>query len=230
MPDFCATEPRVTPIGAMAFDQTAFPNNIKLILLEVEWNRMRPGIAILALWIGWAVSWAVAAPWSNRTEKRPGIVTEIRYRLPMLIGALLLFVPAHRYEGPLRWWHVGRMGAWLCVALVAAGIAFAWWARLHLGRLWSGRVTRKADHRVVDSGPYAVVRHPIYSGLLLSMLATAVAKGTLLGAGGFVFLLLGIWMKARLEEHWLTQELGEGVYCGYRRRVPMLMPFGPKGK
>jgi protein-S-isoprenylcysteine O-methyltransferase Ste14 len=114
--------------------------------------------------------------------------------------------------------------------LVGAGIAFAWWARLHLGRLWSARITRKSDHRVVESGPYGVVRHPIYSGLLLSLLATAAAKGTLLGVGGFVLLLIGIFMKARLEERWLGAELGAEEYASYRRRVPMLVPFVPVGR
>jgi protein-S-isoprenylcysteine O-methyltransferase Ste14 len=191
---------------------------------------MRPGIVITALWAGWAVTWTIAALWSNRTEKKPGIGAEIRYRIPMGIGALLMFVPAHGYEGALRLWHVGWSGAWLCVVLIALGIVFAWWARLYLGRLWSSNITRKTDHRVVDTGPYAIVRHPIYSGLLLSLIATAAAKGTVLGVGGFVFLLLGIWIKARTEEHWLTQELGEHAYTDYRKRVPMLIPFGPKGE
>jgi protein-S-isoprenylcysteine O-methyltransferase Ste14 len=190
---------------------------------------MRPGIVISALWAGWAVTWAIAASWSNRTEKRPGIGAEIRYRIPMGIGALLMFVPAHGYEGALRLWHVGWSGAWLCVILVALGILFAWWARLYLGRLWSSNITRKTDHRVVDSGPYGIVRHPIYSGLLLSLIATAAAKGTVPGVAGFVFLALGIWIKARTEEQWLTQELGADAYTDYRKRVPMLIPFGPKG-
>ena len=190
---------------------------------------MRPGIAIVGLWIGWGLSWAIAAFWSNPTEKRPGIGTEIRYRIPMHIGALLMVVPAHGYEGLLRLWHVGWTGAWVCVALVALGIGFAWWARVYLGQLWSAHITRKADHRVVDSGPYGVVRHPIYSGLLLSLLATSAAKGTVFGVGGFALLLLGTWMKARLEEQWLARELDEGAYADYRKRVPMLMPFGPKG-
>jgi protein-S-isoprenylcysteine O-methyltransferase Ste14 len=188
---------------------------------------MRPEITILALWIGWVVTWVIAALWSNRTENRPGIDAEVRYRIPMGIGAVLMFAPAR--EGELRLWHVGWNGAWLCVALVALGFIIAWWARLYLGPLWSAHITRKADHRVVDSGPYAMVRHPIYFGLLLSLLATAAAKGTLLSVGGFVFLLLGIWMKARLEERWLTQELGERAYADYRKRVPMLIPFVPKG-
>jgi protein-S-isoprenylcysteine O-methyltransferase Ste14 len=190
---------------------------------------MRPGLVIVALWAVWAASWAAAAVWRDRTEARPPIGAEIRYRLPMIAGALLLLVPAHGYEGALRLWHVGWTGAWVCVASVALGIAFAWWARLHLGRLWSGRITRKMNHRVVDSGPYGIVRHPIYTGLLCSLLATTVAKGTVPGIAGFAFLLLGIWMKARLEERWLTQELGSGDYASYRERVPMLMPFGRRG-
>lgn len=190
---------------------------------------MRPGHVIPELWLGWAVSWVLAALWSNRTEKRPAVSTEIRYRVPMLLGVAMMFLSADGHEDTLRLWHVGRSGAWLCVAGVAVGIAFTWWARIHLGRLWSGRITRKADHHVVDSGPYAMVRHPIYSGLLLALLATAAVKGTLFGVVGFLFLLLGIWMKARLEERWLIGELGHGAYTNYRARVPMLVPFGPKG-
>jgi len=191
---------------------------------------MRPGIVIIALWIGWVLSWVLAAAWSNRTEQRPAFATEIGYRILLIGGALLMFPPAHGYEGRLRLWHVGWGGAWLCVAGVALGIAVAWWARLYLGPLWSSRITRKSDHRVVDTGPYSMVRHPIYSGLLLSLLATAVAKGTLLGIAGFALLLVGMWMKARQEEHWLSQQLGEGAYADYRKRVPMLLPFRLKGR
>jgi protein-S-isoprenylcysteine O-methyltransferase Ste14 len=189
---------------------------------------MRPYIAILALWIGWLLSWLIAARWSNPTENRPALWAEIRYRIPMAVGAPLLFWPAHGYEGVLRVWHIGWTGAWLCVALVALGIALAWWARLYLGRFWSANITRKTDHRVVDTGPYSWVRHPIYTGLLFSLLATAAAKGTWLGFAGFACLLLGMFMKARLEESWLSQELGAGAYTDYRKRVPMLIPFGPK--
>jgi protein-S-isoprenylcysteine O-methyltransferase Ste14 len=188
---------------------------------------MHPSEAIVLLWTGWVVSWLAAAWWSNRTEKRPGIGGELAYRLPMLLGAALLLVPAHGYDGVLRLWHVGWTGAWICVALIAAGIVFAWWARLHLGRLWSGRITRKADHHVVDTGPYALVRHPIYTGLLLALLATMAAKGTVPAIAGFACLLGGIWLKARQEEDWLGQELGD-PYRAYRRRVPMLLPFGPR--
>lgn len=190
---------------------------------------VRPGLVILGLWIVWALSWMLAALWSSRVASRPDLGSQIRYRIPMVIGVVLLLIPSHRYEGPLRLWHVGWAGAWTCVGLELLGILFAWWARIHLGALWSGNVTRKANHRVVESGPYGIVRHPIYTGLLLALLATATAKGTLPALAGLASLLLGIWMKARLEERWLMQELGEADYVDYRARVPMLLPYGPRG-
>lgn len=190
---------------------------------------MHPGIAIIGLWLLWGVSWLTASQWSNSTEKRPGLGAEAGYRIVQLLGIVLFFIPAHSYEGVLRLWHVGWTGAWLCVALIALGFAFCWWARIHLGRLWSGMVTRKADHKVIDTGPYALVRHPIYTGILLAVFATMAAKGTVLAIVGALLIVIGIWMKARLEERWLSQELGAGAYEEYRRRVPMLLPFGPKG-
>jgi protein-S-isoprenylcysteine O-methyltransferase Ste14 len=186
---------------------------------------MRPGEAILLLWIGWLASWIAAARWSGQTEERSAIGNALGYRSAMILGTVLMFIPAHGYEGPLRLWHIGLRGAWISVVIVAAGIACAWWARLHLGSLWSSSVTRKANHRVVDTGPYGWVRHPIYFGLLLSLLATAAAKGTVLGVAGFGFLLLGMVMKARLEERWLAAQLQDGAYAAYRRRVPMLIPL-----
>jgi protein-S-isoprenylcysteine O-methyltransferase Ste14 len=188
---------------------------------------VHPRLVIIGLWAAWAISWLTAAVWMDPAQKRVGLRAELPYRLTMWLGMAVLFVPAHGYEGVLRLWHIGLAGAWICIALIALGIAFAWWARIHLGRLWSGEITVKADHRIVDTGPYAIVRHPIYTGLLLSIFATAAAKGTILGLAGAGLLLLGIWLKAQIEERWLAGELGS-VYDAYRRRVPMLVPFGPK--
>jgi protein-S-isoprenylcysteine O-methyltransferase Ste14 len=187
-------------------------------------------IALLigALWAGFALSWLAAATWSSAVEKRVGLRSELAYRAILVIGGIVFFIPAHGYEGPLRLWLVTRNEAWICVGLIALGFAFSWWARIYLGPLWSGQVTTKADHRVVDRGPYAIVRHPIYTGILLAIFATAAAKGTVLGLAGAAAMTLGIWMKARLEERWLRQELGADAYDAYRRRVPMLMPFGPR--
>ncbi len=189
---------------------------------------MRPGLAIIALWVSWALSWLLAAAWSGETQKQESLAAQLAYRGLLVLGAFVLGIPAHRYSGSLRVWQVDRAEAWLCVGVIAVGIAFAWWARIGMGRLWSGRITRKADHVVLDSGAFAIVRHPIYFGILLAVYATAVAKGTLWGLAGALLVTVGIVMKARREERWLTVELG-AAYGAYRSRVPMLFPFGPRG-
>ncbi len=190
---------------------------------------MQLGLVIAAVWIAFIVSWFAAALWSDRPAKRASSAEERGYRIAVGVGAILLAVPAHGYAGPLRLWYVTRAEAWVCVGLIVAGLAFSWWARLHLGRLWSARVVTKAGHRVIDTGPYGLVRHPIYTGILLALYATAAVKGTVLGVAGVALMTYGFWLKARLEERWLGQELPAGDYAAYRRRVPMLLPFGPKG-
>ena len=122
----------------------------------------------------------------------------------LLIGGVLFLIPARGYHGWMRFWSVGSRGAWICAGVILAGFAFCWWARIFLGQLWSSDVTKKHDHHIVDTGPYALVRHPIYTGLLLALIATAAAKGTLLGIAGLVLIALGLWMKARLEERFLS--------------------------
>ena len=114
--------------------------------------------------------------------------------------------------------------------IAVAGLAFAWWARIHLGTLWSGRVTRKAGHRVVDTGPYGIVRHPIYTGLIAAMLATALLRPGPFGIAGIALIALSFVIKYRLEERFLMEELGP-EYAAYRKRVPALVPFWPmRGK
>lgn len=186
---------------------------------------MTPGHAIIALWTAFIISWLTAALWAAPAEKRAGLGAEARYRIVLLAGTLLFVIPAHGYQGWMRLWQVSRMEAWICAGLIAAGFALSWWARIYLGRLWSSQVTKKADHHIVDTGPYALVRHPIYTGLLLAVFATAAAKGTLVGISGAAIMTLGIWMKAQLEENFLRTELGPAAYDDYCRRVPMLIPF-----
>ncbi|MBY0420832.1 MAG: isoprenylcysteine carboxylmethyltransferase family protein, partial [Parvularculaceae bacterium] len=117
--------------------------------------------------------------------------------------------------------------AWATLIFPVGGFLFAWWARIHLGGLWSSGVTRKDDHRIVDDGPYGIVRHPIYTGLLAGALGLLVIGATPVGLGGFALLSLGVFLKALLEERFLGEELGPEAYGAYRRRTPMLIPFLP---
>ncbi|HEY8950377.1 MAG TPA: isoprenylcysteine carboxylmethyltransferase family protein [Rhizomicrobium sp.] len=187
---------------------------------------MNGALIIVGLWILFALSWIAAVPWSNKVEKRVGLSKELAYRIVLIVGGIVFFIPAHHYEGPLRLWYPSLDLFWTTVVAIVLGFAFAWWARIWLGSLWSGQVTKKENHRVVDTGPYRIVRHPIYTGILLATYATMALKGTILGIAGALIITLGLWMKARLEEGWLEQEV-EG-YGAYRHRVPMLLPFGPK--
>jgi protein-S-isoprenylcysteine O-methyltransferase Ste14 len=197
---------------------------------------------LIVIWIGWLFSWVVAAGWSRKTVKAPSAAREIPYRLVQGVGLAMVFMSIGGLSGrplppnappvvstlfaPL--WVLPSAGAWIAIALCAAGFAFAWWARLHLGTLWSSSVTRKEDHRIVDTGPYGIVRHPIYTGMLMGAIALVVASGTTLALIGFAVFVVGILMKARLEERFLSGELGVEAYESYRRRVPMLVPFaGP---
>jgi protein-S-isoprenylcysteine O-methyltransferase Ste14 len=186
---------------------------------------MRIGTIIVGLWAAFALSWLLAAVWAGRTEKNAGFGEEWPYRSILAVGAILFFIPAHGYVGWMRLWWPPLTLVWICVALIAVGFAFCWWARIHLGRLWSGVITRKEGHHIVDTGPYALVRHPIYSGLLLAVIATTIAKGTLIGIAGAILMGVSFYMKARLEERFLREELGAAAYDRYSSRVPMLVPF-----
>jgi protein-S-isoprenylcysteine O-methyltransferase Ste14 len=177
------------------------------------------------VWGLWLVSWLIAAIWSDRAAKRPALGAELLYRLVTLAGAVLMF--SFGYWGRSLY-QVRPFLAAALIALQVAGFAFCWWARLHLGRLWSGSITRKADHHVVDTGPYGLVRHPIYTGLDTAAIALAVLSGQAQVMVGSVLIILGCWIKAKVEEGWLRQELGEAAYDAYAARTPMLVPFWPK--
>lgn len=114
---------------------------------------------------------------------------------------------------------------WAMFALACVGLIFTWMARLHLGPLWSSTSAPTEDHRIVDTGPYGVVRHPVYAGLLLAATALAVERGRLEAVAGVLVLVAAISLRAKLEERFLRRDLGDEAYARYRARVPMLVPF-----
>jgi protein-S-isoprenylcysteine O-methyltransferase Ste14 len=112
---------------------------------------------------------------------------------------------------------------WTGIALTFAGTAIAIWARFILGENWSGKVTLKMGHELVRSGPYAYVRHPIYTGLLLAVIGTALEIGEWRGVPAVVLLAIALSLKARREEQFLTTEFGER-YRQYQQRTGSLVP------
>lgn len=199
---------------------------------------LTPPYFIYVPWALWFVSWFLASGWSNVTVRRPSLQREALYRVFQILGFVFLltfseYTPGGR-EGPFDMlfkplWLTPDLVGWVMVLVAIGGFAFCWWARLHLGRLWSASVTRKEGHRVVDRGPYAIVRHPIYTGLLIAAIGTAVIKATPIAFVGVVLMTIAFVIKGRLEENFLREELGAADYDAYRKRVPMLVPFAPTG-
>jgi protein-S-isoprenylcysteine O-methyltransferase Ste14 len=118
---------------------------------------------------------------------------------------------------------------WALFALALAGFVFTWAARLHLGPLWSNAAAPWEDHRIVDTGPYGLVRHPVYAGLLLAAWATALELGRIEALAGAALVTISLSMRARLEERALRRDVSEAAYGAYRARVPMLLPFARFG-
>jgi protein-S-isoprenylcysteine O-methyltransferase Ste14 len=197
-----------------------------------------PNAFVFAAWIAWVLSWMAAAFWSRATVRHANFALQALYRIPETLGFVLLIGIAQARGVPhavkhatgvyvSRLWWIPRPAAWLFAGLCVIGFLFAWWARLYLGSLWSGSITAKRDHRVVDTGPYRLVRHPIYTGILFSAIATTIMNGTAAALAGTVLLTLGFYFKARQEERFLRRELGAEAYDSYAARTPMLIPFLP---
>jgi len=193
------------------------------------WLATWPTQLLALIWICWLVSWVVGSFWAAPTAKRPVTWRARAHRLPIIIGGLLLtpWIAQILAERPL--WNLGNGGIYVLAVFMVAGLLFTWWGRIHLGRFWSNEITRKEGHRVIDTGPYGLVRHPIYTGLIAAILATGLAVGTVTAILGAVLISFGLSVKARAEESFLTSELDPSAYESYRRRVPMLIPFLPAG-
>jgi protein-S-isoprenylcysteine O-methyltransferase Ste14 len=180
---------------------------------------------ILGLWLAWALYWTVSAFAAKATQRRESLGSRASHLLPLLLGVYLILWPQVRLPGLSDQILPDVLARyWIAVALLVLGLGFTVWARLHLGRNWSGTVTQKAGHELVRSGPYALVRHPIYTGLLTALLATAIALGEPRGFIGVLLVLASFWRKLRIEEGFMRQ-LFPGQYERYMAEVPALVPF-----
>lgn len=188
---------------------------------------MPPGLqeSISAVWIAFLAVWTAAAFTVKQAARTQPAGSRLAQSGLMAVAFVFLFTGWLRY-GPLAWRFAPASSrvAWLGFALTLAGAALAVWARIFLGRNWSGTVTIKQDHHLVRRGPYAFVRHPIYSGILLALLGTAIAFGEVRGLAGVGAALGGFLLKSRLEEAFLAEQFG-AEYARYRREVRAFLPF-----
>jgi len=180
---------------------------------------------ILWLWWGWGLYWMLSALRNKATERRESLASRLTHLLPLALGAALLAWPHPRWSA-LAWrmWPPSPAACRIGAALVTAGLAFAIWARVHLGGNWSGTVTVKQGHELIRSGPYAHVRHPIYTGLITALLGTTVASGTVHAAIGLAIIVVSFVRKSHSEEDFM-RETFPGEYQRYNVEVPALIPF-----
>jgi len=177
------------------------------------------------LWVAWALYWSLAARSARPTRRRESLGSRLAHLVPLTVGGMLLAGRALPWAAlSRRLWPPSPLPDWFGVALLAGGLAFAVWARVHLGSNWSGSVTVKEGHELVRSGPYAYVRHPIYTGLLAAVLGTAIASGTVRAALAFAIIAAALARKSRTEEAFMRATF-PGEYERYSAAVPALIPF-----
>lgn len=174
------------------------------------------------LWGIWLFYWVASAQFTLKQKKREGIA-RIQHTIPTFIGVFSVF--HQTWEHPLFGQAIAAIPVkWLGVAIVAAGHTFAFWARIHLGKYWSGTVALKEGHKIISTGPYGMVRHPIYTGLLSAILGSAVAAGGLDGFIGFAIMIPAYIIKWKREEKLLIGEFGQ-EYRDYMKKTPAIVPF-----
>jgi protein-S-isoprenylcysteine O-methyltransferase Ste14 len=176
-----------------------------------------------AIWLAFIVYWSAAAPKGSAPLRRSESKQSRAVHVWLLWGALLLlFLPVPGLRGRYLPLITGIVAAGLATEIASA--LFAAVARKHLGRNWSGAVAVNVEHRLVETGPYRWVRHPIYTGMLGMYAGTALVSGELHALIALLLILFAYYRKIRLEERILREEIGS-TYDEYRRRTWALVPW-----
>jgi protein-S-isoprenylcysteine O-methyltransferase len=177
------------------------------------------------LWLVLALVWIVNALRTKRTVRSQSSGAQMLYTAILVLGVLMIFAK----QSGIPWLDRQLFPVSVPVVLagflvVLMGVAFSIRARLILGSNWSNRVTVKENHTLVRTGPYRIVRHPIYSGILVGMLGSAVQRGGIRCFAGVLICGLSFWLKTRAEERFMVQSFGK-EYLQYCHTVKALVPF-----
>ena len=175
------------------------------------------------LWVAWGAYWIIASRFVQRAKESEGIVLRLQHLIPAAAGFILIFNFFHRIWifGPI---YGNQILAIVGLVITACGLSFATCARVHLGKYWSGIITLKEGHRLIRTGPYSIVRHPIYTGFLLGALGSAMTAGTGDAIVGFLIMVVAYIVKIKREEMVLTKEFGD-EYARFKAEVATLVPF-----
>jgi len=182
----------------------------------------KDSIEVLWILLGLYVAFAVLR--ISGAKQRQSLFTRLPHLAAMIV-AFILLLERRAHFGPLerRFLPNSQTGIWIGISVTACGMALAIWARSHLGANWSATITIRTSHSLVSTGPYARLRHPIYSGLLLAITGTALTQGEWRGLLALVIALIVWSIKARKEESWLRDEFG-AQFEEYSQRTGFLLP------
>ena len=176
-------------------------------------------------WGVFLVVWLLAAFFRKRTVYNESDARRLLHMIPLVLGSFLVF-RGYRLTPPFNLHLVPQTDPVLVAAAILSlgGLGFCLWARAVLGRNWSGTVTLKENHELIVRGPYRLVRHPIYTGLLTMLFATWLERGYLAGMIGLVLVFISFWIKLRYEEELMRNQFPE-QYAAYSQRVKRIIPF-----
>lgn len=179
-------------------------------------------------WWGFILFWGVMAVRTKKTVHRQPRGEMRLYMWPLLLGVFVMS-GLTRYLGPLailaRPLAQRTIGLqWSAAGAALLGLAIAVWARVALGRNWSGEITLKEDHELVTSGPYAAIRHPIYTALILLFLGLALFIASAGAWIGLALVVLSCWVKLRQEEALMLRQFPD-AYPAYMARTKRLVPL-----
>ncbi|MGA9367369.1 MAG: isoprenylcysteine carboxylmethyltransferase family protein [Steroidobacteraceae bacterium] len=191
---------------------------------------LQPRALIGLLWAAFVLCWLLLAQFNKKASTSTPVWAGWRLRF-LIAVAVFILVRFRRHAvvshvaaiGRTLPFHAGITEQWLGVGLCLAGFGFAVWARVHIGRNWGMPMSLREGHELVTSGPYAYVRHPIYSGLTLAMIGSAVTAGPLLLVVAPLYFAYFLF-SARSEEKTMLAQFPD-AYPAYRRRTKMLIPF-----
>jgi len=188
------------------------------------WEAVRDHL-FTGLWLVWGFYWLVLAYGGKAVARKESVISRLAHLVPLFFAGYLL--AADRLPGGFlcgRAWPATAASYWAGLALLSLGLGFSMWGRIAIGRNWSATVTVKEDHELVRKGPYRFVRHPIYTGLLLGFIGTAVALAEWRGVLAVAIVFIALWRKLKMEERWMGEVFGE-AYADYKREVAALVPF-----
>jgi len=176
------------------------------------------------LWATFLVVWLVSAFKTKPVEHREGVSSRLSYTVFVIAAFYLVFGKEVRPPWlRIHLFQPNRLSEVLGIALTAAGIGFAFWARFYLGSNWSGTVTVKVGHQLVRTGPYRFVRHPIYTGMIVALLGTALQKAQVRGLIAVLLCYTGFKIKSKIEERAMTSTFG-AEYAEYSRTTGAIVP------